>query len=588
MYLSNPVSDMFMEGEVDGTINLAKVHEFYPLDEGDRLRGEITAKLMFEGNMSAIENERYDEFRLMGSLLMDDFRYTSPMLNKPVDIAKAQLNFSPQSVDLINFKMKMGDNDFSATGKVEGFLPYALNDGTLKGNLQTSSTYFNVTSLLPENGETSAAETDTAALSVIEIPEKIDFTMQSTFKTLIYDDIEFENVEGKLMVKDQAVMLDNLNMEVLDGAIVMSGKYDTEDPANPVADFDMDIIGIDIQQSYNTFGTIEKFAPIAAKTSGKFSAGFQVNTLLDKEMMPVYASMNGGGNLSTTDITIENVNTFNKLADLLKMPDLKRLRLDPINLTFEFIEGKVHIKPFDIKYQDINANILGWSSFDQMIDFDMVLTIPRAKFGGAANDVLDNLVSEANRLGTNFSLGDNVNVHAKITGPANDPSVRITPGEAAGGSMLEDLKKKAQDELDRQKQNLEEEARKELEKKKAEARDKAEKLIADADRQADKIIAEAQKQADAINRAARESADKLIDEADKQATKLEEEAKERGPIAEMAGKKAAERVRTEASNKAEQLVNEAESRSESIIREARNQAANLKANAQKEADELLE
>lgn len=117
--------------------------------------------------------------------------------------------------------------------------------------------------------------------------------MQSTFKTLIYDDIEFENVEGKLMVKDQAVMLDNLNMEVLDGAIVMSGKYDTEDPANPVADFDMDIIGIDIQQSYNTFGTIEKFAPIAAKTSGKFSAGFQVNTLLDKEMMPVYASMNG-------------------------------------------------------------------------------------------------------------------------------------------------------------------------------------------------------------------------------------------------------------------------------------------------------
>jgi cell division septum initiation protein DivIVA len=588
LLLRNPISDMYLKGEADGTINLSEIHQLYPLDEGDELKGLITAKMMFEGRMSAIENERYNDFKFMGSLLMEGFRYNAEMLNKPVEITGAQMNFSPQFVDLVKFNMKMGDNDFSATGKVENFIPYTLADGMLKGNLITNSNYFNVSDLLPESEETPADETDTTALAVIEIPGNIDFTMQSNFKTLMYDNIKLKNVAGILLIKDQAVILDMLNMEVLDGSILISGKYDTKEPANPVADFDMNISNIDIQQSYNTFGTIEKFAPIAQKTSGKFSAGFKVNMLLDNTLMPIYPSMNGGGNLNTTSIIVEDVKAMNKLSDLLRMPDLKRLRLDPVRLSFEFIDGKVHLKPFDVKYQDINANIFGWTSFDQLIDFDMVLTMPRSRFGSAANAVLDNLVSEANRLGTNFSLGEKINVLVKITGTVDDPVVKITPAESSGGSMLDDLRKKAEEELRKQKQKLEEEARKELEKRKAEARKKADKIIADADRQATKIMEEAQKQADAINRTAKESAGKLIEEAEKQAKNLEEDAKKRGPIAEIAGRKAAEQVRSEAKNKSDQLINEAKTRSDNLLREAGNQSDKVKANARKEADKLLE
>jgi hypothetical protein len=587
MFLSNPVSDLFLKGQVDGTLNLSQVHEFYPLDEGDELSGIITSMLMFEGRMSAIENERYNDFKFMGSMLMDDFIFTSGMLNKPLVISKAQLNFSPQFVDLVNFDLQMGSSDISATGKVENFIPYALADGTLKGSLNVSSNFLNISELLPET-ETTVEQTDTTALSVIEIPGNVDFTLQSNFRQLMYDKIELNNIEGKLLVRDHTVVLDKLNMDVLDGKIMMSGKYDTKDPSQPRADFDMNITDIDIQQSYNTFSTIEKFAPIAQKTSGKFSTGFKISTLLDNELMPVYSTMNGDGNLRTSIITIENLKTTDRIADLLRMPDLKRLRLDPVNLSFEFIDGKVHIKPFDIKYQDINANLLGWTSFDQTIDFDMVLTIPRAKFGGAANAVLDNLVSEANRLGTNFSIGEKVSVRAKITGTTTDPEVRLIPAEGAGDSMLDDLKKRAQEEIDRQREKLEEQARQEIEKRRAEARQKADKLIADADRQAKRIIDEAQKQADAINRTARESADKIKDEAAKQAEKLIEEAKQRGPLAERAARIAADQAVKEADNRAEQVVSEAKNQSDNIMRQAQNQADAVKTNARTEADKLLE
>ncbi len=599
LLVKKPMTDMDLNGEVNGNMDLSKVKEFYPLEEGDELSGVITSNVSFEGKMSALEAEIYDEFKFIGSVLLENLNYNTSMFSESVNIRKAQLNFSPEYLDLVNFSMNLGKNTFFANGKIENFMPYVLADGTLTGNLQTTSTYLNISDLMPEESEESqvskpADETpdesvlDTSSYGIIEIPENIEFALSADYKEVIYDEIVLKDIKGKLLVKDQAVNLKNLNMNVLDGSVQVNGKYDTKDPAKPLADMGIKLQGINIKEAYNTFGAIEKFAPIAQKTDGTFSTSFNLNTLLDEELMPVYSSMNGGGNLSTSQITLQNVNSINKLADALMMPDLKRLLISPVNLTFEFIDGKLHVKPFDIKFQDMKANLGGWTSFDQAINYDMVLTVPRDNFGGQANAVLDNLVSEANKRGTNFSLGENVNVKAAITGTVTDPKVNVLPGEGSGKNMVDDLKKKAQEELKKQKERLEEEARKEQEKKKAEARAEADKIIADAEKQANKIIAEAQKQADAINKTAQESAEKVREEAQKQAENIMSEAKKKGPLAELAAKATTEKLLNEANEQAGNIVKEANEKSENILKTARQQAGKVKADAQKRADKLLE
>lgn len=588
LHISHPVSDLFLRGEVDGVIDLSGIKDFYPLSGNEELQGKITSKLLFDGHMSAIEQGKYDEFTLLGSVLLTDISYKSSMFDKPVEVSNAQMNFSPQFVDLSSLKVAIGKNDISANGKLENFLPYAFEDGILSGNLQINSNYLNISQLLPEYDEQTDNEADTASMTVIEVPENVDFTLQSTINTLIFDSIEFKNLEGKLMVKNQAILLDRLNMEILDGTMAISGKYDTKEPDNPKAEFDMELNNIDIQKSYFTFGTIEKFAPIAQKTNGKFSAALNLKTLLDNKLMPVYSTMNGGGALNTSEIVIENLNTINKLADLLKMPGLKRLQLEPVNLSFEFVDGKVHVKPFDVNYQEISTNILGWVSFDQTIDFDLVMIVPRNKFGGSANAVLDNLVAEANKLGTNFSVGDKISINSKITGTTSDPQIKLLPGEGSGKSLIDDLKKRAQEELNLQKQQLEDQARKELEKKKEEARKEADALIAKADEQAAKILKEAQKQADAINATAASAAEKLKKEASTQSQKLIDDAAKKGALAEIAARKAAEKVVKEAENKAGQMVSEAHEKSEKLMQEAQKQADKIKENARNQANKLID
>lgn len=597
--VKKPMTDIYLKGAVNGKMDLSKVKEFYPLEEGDQLAGKITSNVSFEGSMSSLEKQKYDEFTFLGSVLVEGLQYTTSMLPKTVNIQKAQLNFSPEYLDLVNFSMNLGKNTFFAKGKIENFIPYAVADGTLTGSLETSSTYLNISDLMPEDtGEetpagsqesgTGASSADTSSIGVIEVPDNIDFTMTADYKKVIYDDIELNNIKGRLLVKDKAVNLKNLSMNVLDGTVKISGAYDSKNPAEPMADLKIDMDGLGIKDAYNTFGVMEKFAPIAEKTEGTFSTSFTLNTKLDKELMPVYSSMNGGGDLSTSQIIIENVNSVDKLADLLKMPDLKRLQLSPVDLSFEFIDGKVHVKPFDINFQDMTANLGGWTSFDQSINYDLVLTVPRDKFGGAANAVLDNLVQEANKLGTNFSIGDKVNLKATITGTVTDPKVNLLPGEGSGKNMMDDLKKKAQEELRKQKKKLEDEAKKELAKKKAEAKAKADKIIADAEKQANKIIADAQKQVDAINKTAQQSAQQAKEEAQKQADNIMAEAKKKGPLAELAAKKTTEKLLKEADDQADKIVKEAQNKSDDIMQTAKQNAAKVRADAQQRADKLLE
>lgn len=131
LFIKNPMSDMHLKGAVEGEADLSRIGEVYPLQEAESLSGMITANISFEGAMSAIENERYEDFKFIGSLLMKDFNYPTEYLTAPVHIANAQLNFSPAYLDLVNLAMNIGQNDFSATGRIENFMPYFLSDGTL-------------------------------------------------------------------------------------------------------------------------------------------------------------------------------------------------------------------------------------------------------------------------------------------------------------------------------------------------------------------------------------------------------------------------------------------------------------------------
>ncbi len=583
MLMKTPVSDPDFKLNIKGNMDMATVKAFYPLEEGEQMTGSFVADITLKGKLSAIENEYYEQFTALGSILLKDLKYQTPMLGAALEITHAQLNFAPQYLDLVSFRSKIGKNDFNASGKVENYLPYFLKDKKLVGYLKTNSQFFNVSALMPEEevatgeGLSQQVETETQQeeMSVVEVPGNIEFFLNSTFDTLIYDDLMLEQISGKLIVKDKKIIFDNLKMNALQGSIVMNGMYSTIIPEKPEIDFDLNIKNIDIQESYNTFAIVNKYIPIAKKVSGKYSVDFRMAGVVDSSMSVVYETLVGGGKLETSPVKIRDVNTLNQIADTLKYDKLKSMDIKKIMLEFGFVDGKIMVDPFDIKYNDIAGEISGWTGFDESIEYVMTLEIPRKEFGSAANSALENLVGEANKYGANFSLGETVPVNITIGGTLSKPVIKTGLGES-GKSTAENVKEQVKEEIKKQKEELSKEAL-----------EKANKLIEDADAEAQKLIKEAEKQAEKIRSESKNGAKQVRDEAEKQAKNLEAEGKKNGMIAEMAAKEAAKKVRKEADKQANNLTVEADKQAWQLVNTAKKQAADIKKNAQNEADRIL-
>lgn len=559
LYASTPVSDPFIDTKIVAKMNLSDVGKFYPLEAGDELAGMLDADLTAKGKLSAIESGRYQDFDADGHFHVSGVRYKTASLPQGVEVSEARLNLSPAVAELPVMKAVIGKNDLAANGRLENIMAYAFGKGDLKGYLNLNSNHLNVNDFLTDSGE-AAAESDTTSIGIIEIPRGIDFNLTASMDQVLYDNMDLRNVKGSIKIKDQSLRFENIGMNTLEGFIGLSGYYSTVNAARPEVDFHLDIRDVDVKQAFLTFNTMEKLAPLAGVASGKISTLLNLKTGLNGNMMPDFASFNGAGKLMSPALTLNNVSSFNKLADVLKIEKLRQWVIEKINLSFEVVAGKVFVKPFTTSLGNTKAEISGWNSFDQTLEYVMQLNIPRSEFGGAANNVLNNLVNEANKKGANFSVGDMIPVAVLITGTVNNPVI-TTSLKTAAGNVFEDMKQQINETIDQKKEEAI-----------TKVREEAAKYIEEANQRAQKILADAQKQADEVVRLANESAARLKTEADKQAEKLVADAAKKGPIAELAAKKAGDKLKSEAVEQGNKLVSEAQKQSDNIMSKARTES----------------
>ncbi len=514
LHVTTPISDANIDATIKGKINLASVKDFYPLETEEKLDGTINADLTFVGKMSAIEKNEFEKVKALGQIVITAMNYKSKDFPQGITINTADLKFSPQYLDLTAFDAKMGKSDINAKGKIDNLLFYIFKDQMLSGKFQMNSNLLDLNEFMGEpSKETTSKPTEPTTMSIIEVPANIDFVLNATFGKLLYDKMEMTDVLGIVKIKDQQVILENLKMNLLDGQMIVSGSYGTQNPKKPMVDFKLDMKNFDIPKAYKTFVTFQKLAPIAEKTTGNFSANFTLKTELDDKMSPVYNSMNGEGLLSSSQVKVQGFEVLNKLADALKMEKYKTMMLDKASFAFSFANGMVAIKPFDVNFDKSKANIGGSHSIDQNINYVMHLDIPKNQFSGQANTLLNGMVSQLNTKGGNVNVGDPVKIDVIIGGTISKPTVKVGL-KGAMDNVIEDLKNQVKDELNKKKDELINTGKEEADKLKKEAEEKLKK----AQEEADKKKKEAE---DSIKR----ESDRLKKEAEEKLKKEQEDLK---------------------------------------------------------------
>ena len=272
--------------------------------------------------------------------------------------------------------------------------------------------------------------------------------------------------------------------------------------------------------------------------TGRFSTKMEIAGLMDQNMDPKYETLDGGGMLMTRGVSLNSPKVLERAAEATKYDGLKNLVLEDTEVEYYFEDGRIEVKPEEFVIgKEIPAVFSGSHGFDMTLDYLLNLDIPTKLMGGAATQVVSGLLSKVSgAAGVNAQMPERVKVDLDITGTSEDPKVTPRIAGTEKGSVQNDLKDKAKEELGKKKEELENKARNEADKAKAKAKAKAQaeadKKKAEAEAAAKAKAYEAKRKAEAEKKAAEEKAKKEAEAAKK---KAEEEAKKKA--AEEAKKK---------------------------------------------------
>ncbi len=481
-----------------------------------------------------IDPQFYDfitrRLRLKADMDIQKLQYTG------YDIGKLRLKggLEKDRLSIDRLRMLFFGSPMEVSGHLEGLFAWLWKDAPLRGKLEVRSVRFDADRYLAEPEETQNA----SAEAPFELPEKMDVQVKMAVGKMLYDKTEYHNIRGQVGVGDRKVLFQDMKMDGLGGTMALSGALQT--PKGQAPAYDIRFAGQKVQfvEMLRSVKPIHKLMPIFEFFRGALNADFSFSGTLDKDMSPVLTGLNAKGFLETIRTYIANYPPVRALGDQLHIKSLKEdnIPVKQVKTWFEIENGKVHFKPFVIRYKNVEINMEGYNSLDKNIDYTVVASIPTdilEKIPGheAVQKGKDWLSAQLKKLGVDYKKKSRLKTRIHLVGPYNDPKVKIRLDKVAGESSLEDkgqevldsVKSKALDTLNKMKDAAVERARKEAEEKAQAARDSIKK-------RADEEVARAKEKAKAkVKEEIKKKAGKYVDSTliDNTTKKAKEKAKEK-------------------------------------------------------------
>jgi hypothetical protein len=446
LQLKNPVSTVDFNGHAKGTFNLDHLKQFTSLPSGTSVSGMMSTDADFAGSRAAINKGEYDKITLNGKADFANVNYISKDYATGIKVPSSQLVFNAKNVALNNCTASYLNTNFTAKGILENLVGYMMKGQTLSGTITATADNMNLNDWMGTTPATNTASTTaTKPSATFAVPANINLTINAAANKVTYDKVDYTNINGTLVMNDEKVQLQNIKSNALDGTIAIDGSYSTKvNKEKPDMSLSYNIQSMDAQKAFYAYNTMQSLMPIGKFLSGKLTSQLSMTGNLDGQMMPLLNSLSGKGNLFLLEGVLAKFAPLEKIASVLEVDRLKSISIKDIKNFIEFSNGKVLVKPFTVKVQDIEMEIAGLHGIDQSLDYGIQMKLPRRYLGNKGNNLINGLISSANSKGVPIKMGDIVNLNIKLTGSINNPSVAVNLKEVAGDAM-EEIKEQAKD-----------------------------------------------------------------------------------------------------------------------------------------------
>ena len=434
--LRNLTKNVYVNANIDGVLNLANIDKAYPIKLKNKLQGVLKGKLNTSFDMNAIETNAYNRIKNNGNLAISDFIFSSEEIVNPINISKAIVSFKTGTTTLESFNALTGKSDIAATGTLKNLMGFLLSDKKLQGKFDVNSNRFSVSDFMVEDSSQTKSNSTSEEKS-LKIPSFLDATINANAKTVIYDNLNLKDVKGELRIKDETATLNNVTSSLFDGKITLKGNVNTTKDT-PTFNMNLGINDFNLSKSFNNLELLQTLAPIAKILQGKLNTTINLSGNLSSDYTPEISSISGNAlaEVITSNIIANSEGVLSKLKGAMNFIEFDKLDLKDLKTKLSFENGQVNVKPFALKYKDIDITIDGSHGFDKSLNYNAVFNIPAKYLGSEVNRLIGKINdSEVNKI--------SIPVTANITGNYKNPSVNtdLTSGVSKLTKQLIEIEK---------------------------------------------------------------------------------------------------------------------------------------------------
>lgn len=443
-HIADLMGNTKVRAEIDGKMNLAHISQAYPVPADLNLKGMLTADIDAAFDMASVENKKYENTKINGSLQLNDFEYRSDEFPNPIALKTTAVTFNPKTVSLNELQGTTGNTDFNAKGTINNLLGFMFNNEKVEGNFDLSSDQFALDDfMVAETTEENTGNTEastgapTATAEKIKIPAFLDCTINAAANTVLYDDLKLRDVKGTLRIKDEKATLSNMTSSLFDGRLALNGEVSTKQDT-PTFSMSLDMDKFKIEETFKALEMFRTLAPVAKILHGTLNSDIRISGNLNDDFTPDLRTISGNAlaELMTDKIDAQSAPLLTALDSKLSFLDLENLNLKDIKTDLSFENGVVQVKPFTINYKDFAIDIAGSHAFDQTLNYTATIQVP-AKYLGSEVTQLMAKIDES-------SLNDlTIPVTANIGGAYTSPTVTtdLTSGIKTVTAQLVEIEK---------------------------------------------------------------------------------------------------------------------------------------------------
>lgn len=448
--VKNLTTNMLVDLQAKGRLNLANLKKAYPIDLEQDLSGFLDVDLVTNFDMNSIEQEAYDNVNAKGLLQLSKFDYDSPDLAKPIHIEVATVNFTTNAIQLNKFEMSAGSTDLKMNGNLNNLMGFAFADKPLKGTFDAASKTFNVADFMVESdtevaaSENSNSDKTAETTEEIKIPDFLDIVLNFRAENVIYDNLNLKNVTGSMALQNESAVLNNINADIFGGNIKLDGNVSTKE-TTPNFDMKMSLNTIKIIEAVQQMELIKGLAPIAQVLNGVATTSINLKGDLTKDLMPIYTSLAGDllAKIISADIEQENMTLVSNLNKQFQLLNFDKYKIKDLVAKLNFKNGAINADNFDFKLDDVKVDVSGSHSFDNTMNYNLKFNVPAKYFGDEIGGQLAKL--------SNIDVSKfNVDVPVNLSGSFTSPKINLNMDKAITSltsQIIQAQKEKATDQV---------------------------------------------------------------------------------------------------------------------------------------------